>query len=61
MNARNWLIMILKDNGISPDLVADEPATIYSPVAGYTALEFNLRIRLTDEQFEEYLKKGTSE
>lgn len=61
MNARKWLVMILEDNGISPGLVADEPATIYSPIAGYTALEFNLRIRLTDEKFEEYLKKGASE
>jgi len=56
MNARNWLLNILEDQGIDPSLVVDEPSKIYSPIQGQTYLEFTLRIRLTDEEFDKYVK-----
>lgn len=56
MNARNWLVTILEDAGVDPKMVMDEPVPIYSPLAGQTYLEFTLRIRLTDEEFDRYVK-----
>lgn len=56
MNARNWLLTILEDAGVDPSMIMDTPATIYSPLDGQTYLEFTLRIRLTDEEFDRYVK-----
>lgn len=56
MNARKWLLTILEDAGVDPSMIMDEPATIYSPLDGQTYLEFTLRIRLTDEEFDRYVK-----
>lgn len=55
-NARDWLSVILEDRGIPLHLVADEPVSIHAPIKGLTVLEFTLKIRMTDEEFSNYVK-----
>lgn len=53
-NGRDWLSVILEDQGVPLHLVMDEPVSIHTPLKGPTRLEFTLRINLTDEEFSEY-------
>lgn len=55
-NGRDWLSVILEDQGVPLHLVRDEPVSIHTPLKGLTRLEFTLRINLTDEEFTRYVK-----
>lgn len=56
MNGRDWLSVILMDQGIPLHLVADKPVTIHGSLSDLTTLEFTLRIRLSNEEFANYAK-----
>lgn len=55
-SGRDWLSVILEDYGVPLHLVADYPVSIDGPLSGVTSLEFTLRLQLTDEEFDRYVK-----